>query len=449
MQSHSARCIGTFRAGTTTLGSDTASRDQSFSAKRSMVIQKVEQNRISKVGVMDSSQRTSLRVASLGNLRTQFATRNGNDVKHALIRTRNSGAVAPKKKNANAYVSTISYVNTGSDVVSYTVPDPPRNVTLTNISPDLIGIYFNPPLNTGGKQIIYYTITFTAVGRSDIIIQPMITTSLSNQKTLPQGVTYTITVTDTNEVGESSPSTPLSITPISNTSTTIQFTETGEHSWTAPDTATSVSYLVVGGGGGGGGAYDNSAGGGGGAGLVLTGTMDVTPGETYTVIVGEGGTGAIKPTYVSGQGASVNSRNGSSGNSSSFDSIIADGGDFGYKCRTGSGASIPYGGSQANGLIPPTGGSGGNGGGNGGGGGGNGSAGVSTGQGGSGITNNITGTSKTYGKGGNGGVHNSNSSGTVGEVNTGNGGQGGGSFSSNNIGGANGGSGIVVIKFNT
>ena len=94
------RSIGTFRAGTTTLGSDAVSRDQHFAAGRAMVTQKVEQNRIPKVGVMDSSQRTSLRVASLGNLRTQFATRNGNDVKSALLRTRNAGAVAPKKKNA-------------------------------------------------------------------------------------------------------------------------------------------------------------------------------------------------------------------------------------------------------------------------------------------------------------------------------------------------------------
>jgi alpha-tubulin suppressor-like RCC1 family protein len=107
----SARCIGTFRSGTTTLASNTVSRDQSFSAKRAMVVQKVEQNRIPKVGVMDSSQRTSLRVASLGNLRTQFATRNGNDVKSALLRTRNAGSVAPKKKNAakGSANSTISY----------------------------------------------------------------------------------------------------------------------------------------------------------------------------------------------------------------------------------------------------------------------------------------------------------------------------------------------------
>lgn len=105
------RCIGMFRSGTTTLGSNTVSRDQQFSAQRSMVVQQVKQNSIAKVGVMASSQRTLLQVSSLGNLRTQFATRNGNDVKSALLRTRNAGAVAPKKKGASKIStnSTIPY----------------------------------------------------------------------------------------------------------------------------------------------------------------------------------------------------------------------------------------------------------------------------------------------------------------------------------------------------
>jgi hypothetical protein len=105
------RCIGIFRAGTTTLGSNTGSRDQQFAAKRMMVVQKAKQNSIAKVGVMNSSQRTLLQVSSLGNLRTQFATRNGNDVKSALSRTRNSGAVAPKKKSTSKIStnSTIPY----------------------------------------------------------------------------------------------------------------------------------------------------------------------------------------------------------------------------------------------------------------------------------------------------------------------------------------------------
>jgi len=94
------RSIGVHREGTTTLGSDTVSRDNFFSLKRTMVIQRVEQNRIPKVGSMDSSQRTALRVASFSNLRTQFSTVNYNDVKNAKRRTRNAGAVSPAKKGA-------------------------------------------------------------------------------------------------------------------------------------------------------------------------------------------------------------------------------------------------------------------------------------------------------------------------------------------------------------
>jgi len=94
------RSIGLFRSGTTTLASTTASHDSFFAAKRSMALQKTEQNRLPKVGVLDSSQRTSLRVSSLANLRTQFSSQNINDVKSARTRVRNYGSVAPKKKGS-------------------------------------------------------------------------------------------------------------------------------------------------------------------------------------------------------------------------------------------------------------------------------------------------------------------------------------------------------------
>jgi hypothetical protein len=94
------RSIGMFQACTTTLGSNTACRDSSFSSERAMTVAKAEQNRIPKCGVMDSSQRTALRISSLANRRTQYATINKNDVVSALTRTRNLGCVAPKKKGA-------------------------------------------------------------------------------------------------------------------------------------------------------------------------------------------------------------------------------------------------------------------------------------------------------------------------------------------------------------
>ena len=105
------RSIGVHREGATTLGSDTVSRDNFFSMKRSMAVQQVEQNRIPKVGIMSSSQRTALKVGPFANLRTQFATVNYNDVKDAKRRTRNAGSVPPAKKGANRTqaISSISY----------------------------------------------------------------------------------------------------------------------------------------------------------------------------------------------------------------------------------------------------------------------------------------------------------------------------------------------------
>jgi hypothetical protein len=95
------RCIGIFKACSTTLGSNTACRDSSFSSNRAMTVAKAEQNRKQKSWVMDSSQRTSLRISSLANRRTQYSTMNKNDVVTALTRVRNLGCVSPKKKGAS------------------------------------------------------------------------------------------------------------------------------------------------------------------------------------------------------------------------------------------------------------------------------------------------------------------------------------------------------------
>ena len=87
------------------------------------------------------------------------------------------------------------------------------------------------------------------------------------------------------------------------------FTEVGSFTWVAPRKITSVEYLVVGGGGGGGGAYDTGSAGGGGAGLVVSGTLSVTPGTTYIITVGDGGEGG------------TNTDAGAAGLISTFDTI--------------------------------------------------------------------------------------------------------------------------------
>jgi hypothetical protein len=76
---------------------------------------------------------------------------------------------------------------------------------------------------------------------------------------------------------------------------------TSTTTWTAPSTCNSVDVFLVGGGGGGGGISGTFAngynvigcGGGGGGGSVITATVPVTPGTTYTITIGAGGSGGV------------------------------------------------------------------------------------------------------------------------------------------------------------
>lgn len=82
------------------------------------------------------------------------------------------------------------------------------------------------------------------------------------------------------------------------------FTSSGN--WTAPAGVTAVTYTLVGGGGGGGGSSNSTSnanynfpGGGGAGGTISTGTLSVTPGTTYAIVVGAGGSGAVATQAVS------------------------------------------------------------------------------------------------------------------------------------------------------
>ena len=244
------------------------------------------------------------------------------------------------------------------------------------------------------------------------------------------------------------------------------YTSAGSTTWIAPIGVTSVDYLVVAGGGGGGGGTDAPyvGAGGGGAGGFKTGSLSVTPGSSYTVTVGAGGTTQ-----------SATGGDGIDGSDSVFSSITSTGG----------------GGGGGLGSSGDTGGSGGGGPGNGSGGAGTGSEGfaggdgVTTddgagggggasevgadgavdvgGDGGDGVSNSLSGSATTYGGGGGGGSRGGTGSsggsggggaggygnggtvhGAAGTANTGGGGGGGGYI--NGDGGA-GGSGIVIISY--
>jgi hypothetical protein len=231
------------------------------------------------------------------------------------------------------------------------------------------------------------------------------------------------------------------------------YTAVGSVTWTAPSNVNLVEYLLVAGGGGGGNGYDTGGGAGGGGGMVLIGSQEVTPGQSYTITVGFGGTG--------GAGTRTNI-NGTDGGNSSFGPVISLGGKGGNGSRSAPGGVGVAGVAQVSSSSAPT---AGNGGGNqgsavggcGGGGGGafgNGTNGTGSannpgagGIGGSGTASSISGASITYGVGGNGAKGNTAVTGAAGSANTGKGGGGGSNVSGFAGAGGNGGSGIVIIKY--
>ena len=205
---------------------------------------------------------------------------------------------------------------------------------------------------------------------------------------------FTVTATDSDGATTSINYT-LPVLQISYT----QFTSSG--SWTAPSTQTIQYALVAGGGGGGnyGNGGNNVGSGGGGAGGVLTGSLAVTAGTSYSFTIGGGG-----PGYSDRQ-------DGGNGGSSTFGGFTAVGGG-------GGGA---YG---SNGL---SGGSGG---------------GTSAGSGGSGTAgqgNNAGGSSGQYAGSGGGGKNagSGSTSGNPGDNPTAGG--DGGTYLTFNVGGGGGG----------
>jgi hypothetical protein len=225
-----------------------------------------------------------------------------------------------------------------------------------------------------------------------------------------------------------------------------------------------VEYLLVGGGGGGGGGDDNVSvddrgGGGGGAGGVVIGERVFDPG-LYTIGVGSGGRGADERI----DNNDTQDFTSEHGESSSIDGVVtalggARGGDANQGSSQGGDGASGGGGARSDtgGFgTPPQGFNGADGNDDGGGGGGGaGGAGFpadasNLGAGGDGIDSSITGTITTYSKGGSGNkiISEGGFEAFDESPNTGNGGPGGeAGLDPTFAGGGNGGSGIVVLRY--
>ena len=295
------------------------------------------------------------------------------------------------------------------------------------------------------------TVSFTPAGSessngSVLVAAGSITDSNGNTNAASNTLTITISAPSNRTVISSATATGTSVTAgTSGASRYVIHTyqTAGSTSWIAPKGVTSVNYLVVAGGGGGGNGWDNSGGAGGGAGMMRSSTLSVTPGDSYTVVVGAGGS----------SGVSVRStQNGTDGSPSQFGSIISTGGQAGGGSRGNmNGSTEGAGGAAQNGTTTSArGGNGGTGGARGGGGGGttgNGSAGSSGGASGLGTSSSISGVASTYGAGGSGAAAGVSSTGASGTSNSGNGGGGGGGAVASSSAGGTGGSGLVIVRY--
>lgn len=266
-------------------------------------------------------------------------------------------------------------------------------------------------------------------------------------------------------------------------------TTTTTYTWNRPSGITNFRVLIIGGGGGGG---SNYGGGGGGGGFIDTNT--VASSATISITVGAGGAGSLN-------GNSTDASNGSNSSFVGSSTLTAVGGGRAGSADLAGGSSSGGSGGGGGGTA----GSGGSptsnqgfaggranyfgssdsvatgGGGGAGAAGGNGSLSSSVlgGAGGSGKSSDITGTAVFYAGGGGGGTHtgsggscagtasggtggggsagtcrtntnNSGNSGTSGTNGLGGGGGGGSVFSGRTTAafGGNGGSGIVIVRFN-
>jgi len=119
------------------------------------------------------------------------------------------------------------------------------------------------------------------------------------------------------------------------------YTTPGTYNWIAPTGVTSIIAVIVGGGGGGGDRTGSGSGGGGGSGGIFIDRIPVTPGTSYTVVVGIGGLFKYN-----------SNGDGQSGGQSSFSNKVASGGQGGKLDGTGGlgGTGGGLGGNGGNGV---------------------------------------------------------------------------------------------------
>ena len=244
----------------------------------------------------------------------------------------------------------------------------------------------NPTITDGGQAIYELNedgtptvITLTANDPEGIPLTwsyQVTTGTLGNTATVSQNNNVFTVTPSTNEDDAGEFSITFSVTDGVNTTTTISsfvlfpvlvgqqsYTSPGTYSWVCPSVITSVSAVCIGGGGGGLSRTNDTGHGGGGGGLGWKNDIPVTPGQSYTVVVGSGG--LRLSTFFPGESAenggdsyfiSLNTVSGLGGAGGEYDTstpqagFTGDGGGWGGVVSAHSGPNGATGGGGAGGY---------------------------------------------------------------------------------------------------
>jgi hypothetical protein len=228
----------------------------------------------------------------------------------------------------------------GNWPIAITAPGAPTINTVTAGTLQ-VSIAFSAPNMLNGATITNYTVTSSSGETATGAVSPIVITGLT------PGTNYTFTVVANSASGNSvASSTSSSVTPLAPPPGQQAYTTPGTYTWIAPAGITSVSAVAVGAGSGPGISASTATakrGGGGGGGLSWSASLAVVSGQSYTVVVGAAGTPTSESAPVSG-------------GSSSFNGLIANGGNgslggTGTKGNGGNGgASVSLGGGGGGGA---------------------------------------------------------------------------------------------------